>query len=383
MKKEKIYKMIELKHQRLSNQDIAKKIGYSTSSVSFYLRENMKDYKKYKIRNGRVKLSKKTINKMIRLKKQGLSNNKIAEIIGSSRTTVRRYLLENMKNYKKYRQPTRDGLSEQEISTLIDLKHQKLSNIKIAEKVGYSISTVSKYLNKYMEDYSEYAHHISSKPMSKEKINKIIQLRKKGKTLDEIARIIKSATVTISKYLNLHLPYNDVIVYLIRSKVNKEYIPVICAMIDGKSNKDIINNFNISLDIIKEIRHRYYLRISKKVNDFCLSNPNRFKKVKDRSKIIEKLMYIPLKEKLNSVIQKYNLRVLDIEKLNRLIQNISKKMTMAGRRKRVIIGFILRISSDLLLQDCCEYSKTTACSIRNLIHTYQIEPSTYNLISKK
>lgn len=107
---EKIDEMIKLKKERLSNEKIADITGVPYLIVGPNLRKNMEDYDKYSLRRRKDSIPLEMIDKMIKLKKERMYDTEIGKRVGLTPTLVRSILKDHMEDYDKYKYISRKDL---------------------------------------------------------------------------------------------------------------------------------------------------------------------------------------------------------------------------------------------------------------------------------
>ncbi len=140
-----INRIIQLKKNGKTNDKIAQEFKCTRTSIRNYLKKFMLDYNKYKY----FRISRQEINEMIKMKKERKSNKEIAQKLERSIPTVGRYLQKFISDYNKY---TNNRIQQKEITKMIVLKRERLSYKKIGKELNYAESTVGKYIKKFMSD---------------------------------------------------------------------------------------------------------------------------------------------------------------------------------------------------------------------------------------
>lgn len=157
--KEDIKKMIDMKKTKITNVEIAEQLDYSPRTIRVNLKEYMPDYDNYKQNK---KITEKDVKEMIRMKKQGKTNETISEIIGCDAGTVGRHLQENLNDYESFKLDKK--ISEEDIKEMITLKREGKTNDEISNEFDCCSAHVGRILKNEMEDYQEnkqdYHKHI-------------------------------------------------------------------------------------------------------------------------------------------------------------------------------------------------------------------------------
>lgn len=170
-------KIIELRKQGLSTANIGKQLGVSQSSVFQSLPPELKNI-------GLRNVNPDIKDKIIELRKQGLSTNAIGKQLGVSQTTVYNSLPGDLKNISAKKPSTeRKKISSSQVvlDKMIELRKQGLSTTKIGKMLGVSQMTVYNSLPQELKDIG-----LQSTPQDKK--DKIIELRKQGLSLRGISK---------------------------------------------------------------------------------------------------------------------------------------------------------------------------------------------------
>jgi DNA-binding CsgD family transcriptional regulator len=243
-----ISEMVKLKRAGLTNKEIAKRLSISQPTVGQYLKREMRDYEKYK--NLSKKIAEKTISEMVKLKRAGLTNKEIAKKLSVSRITVGRYLRKEMNFYEKYREKGKGKkVTDTAIKKMIEMRREGKTLKEIAKKLSLSHTTVMNYLRKEMSDYIFYCQSkgpsTPPKPFSRQKITHILQLKKTRKSCQEIAKKLHISPASVSRKLRQYMEDYDK--YRLYSKIsNKEIERMIEMRREGKTLKEIGDILGIS-----------------------------------------------------------------------------------------------------------------------------------------
>lgn len=195
MTEKKIKKMIRLKRNRLTNKEIGERIERSRGWVGQILRKHMEDYDKYKYN----KLFNDEIEEMISLKKEEFSNAEIGQRFGKSTARVGQILREHMEDYDKYKLKK---TSDDEIEKMIRLRKLKLSAKKIGDIINRSKTTVLNQLRNNMKNYEKYLPSYMREKRKRKRergINKNITQEKVPPTLKEKNNLSHSE---VCKFIN-------------------------------------------------------------------------------------------------------------------------------------------------------------------------------------
>lgn len=187
-----IDKVIELRKQGLSLTKIGYELGKSANAILRVVKKFDPDYSENTEK--RKENAKDYIKKAIELRKQGLSNAEIGKQLGKDPTSIGNLLRRNDPNYSKSLQDEK-LFREEEIKDIIKLKSQGLSIKDIAKKFNRHSTNISAVLIKYDLEYTKSKN---------EYIKKAIELRNQGLTLKEIGKQLGKDSVTIYSLLKRH-----------------------------------------------------------------------------------------------------------------------------------------------------------------------------------
>ena len=270
----KISDIIELRKQGTSLKDIGFIYKIPSYEISKILKKNLEDYQKYYLRSRKDKPI--DVESIIKMRKNGNSLEKIADINKIHVSTVRKVLLKHLKDYSDY--ALNAPVTEEEIETIIRLRKEKNSIRKIAIKVGHSTGTVGRIIRRNLEDYQKYNQQYISKNkgkrsrLTREEINKIIKLRKQEKTLLDISRITNVSLYLINKTLKTYLEdYQNYYLTKINRVLDKDIKHIIKLRKQGKSIEKIsdtvrFNYGTVNLILIQNLANykKYSLNERKK-----------------------------------------------------------------------------------------------------------------------
>lgn len=231
---ELIEKMVSLYKEGNTAEQVGKALGCSELTVSRRLKklENWKEIEdehtqNYNIVNQetgkRTIITEETTTKIIELYKQGLSAQKIGEILDCGATTVARHIA---------KQPNKEELEieHKANSKIRTITKDDETNIIELYKQGKSIETISKItkLGQYrilnnLENNDNWEEiqkeHEKNKKMtvvSQELVDKMVELYKQGKSTSEIAKILGCSESSVNKYISKQENKDELI------KINKE-----------------------------------------------------------------------------------------------------------------------------------------------------------------
>lgn len=169
--KKTVDKIIKLRQEGLSIDNITEKTGVSVWTVRKYLRLN--GYV-LPVEGKRVALPQKTINKMKKLKKEGYSGTEIAGKLKVSPSVIYKYTSEQ----------TRSKYSAEKMKVLL-IKH-KFNAASVGRELGIERARVSQIIRScgiwewFTDEREKFKNELPEQ---------VLALRKEGKSIDEISEL--------------------------------------------------------------------------------------------------------------------------------------------------------------------------------------------------
>lgn len=232
-----IEKMIELYKEGNTAEQIGKIFGCSELTVSRRLKklENWQDIKEEHTQNynktnqgtgKRTIITEETLAKIVELYKQGLSAKKIGEIVNCGETTVARCI-------SKQSNKAELEIEHKANSTIRTITKEEEKNIAELYKQGKSLGEISKITNlgpervlsnlKKQDNWEEIEkEHTKNKKLTvirQELVDKMVELYKQGKSINEIANILGCGESSVSRHITKQENKDELI------KSNKENSP--------------------------------------------------------------------------------------------------------------------------------------------------------------
>jgi predicted transcriptional regulator len=156
--------------QDLSQKAIAARIGSTQSTVGYYLRNRGESRAPGDLARKRFY----TTERLAALERglwyhaeRGMSMERAAKMVGQSFYTLRKYIYNKKANRphgeairKSRYQRTRRAHAESMTKRVGDLVHQGLKGTEIAERLGISNASVSKYRRRYLDSLNIHSTHV-------------------------------------------------------------------------------------------------------------------------------------------------------------------------------------------------------------------------------
>lgn len=196
-------KIITLRKSGKSTIAISKELNISDDTVRNHLKKlaNFDEIEEEYNKNKNTRTL--AIENVIKLRKDGKTYKEIANIVGFSERTLRNSVA-NLPNkdeieaeYQKNR--TKRNLPEEKVEKMIELRRQGNSYEKIANKLGCGSTSVARKLSELSNFEEIEAEFNKNKDSINNNSEKIIELRKKGCIFSEIAKEINISEKTIRK----------------------------------------------------------------------------------------------------------------------------------------------------------------------------------------
>lgn len=209
--------IIELYKQGKSSFEIEKLLGIGSYRISNLLRnnENWAEIEAENLSNRKISIiTQEKIDKMVELYVQGKSTEEIAEIIKCDQSTVRKHIFsqENKEELIKLHNENiqvRDKkeaiiITPERLDKIIELYKSGKSYKQISEIIGCNQSTVKRKLVKldnYEELKIENLKNTTKKIVTPKDVEKMVELFRQGENVKNIAKTLGYDATTINKYL--------------------------------------------------------------------------------------------------------------------------------------------------------------------------------------
>ena len=257
---EESYKeIIKLYNQGLRGQEIADKIGLSINTVRRYmviLRKEGRLPQSTRKKVQKRKYTKKEIEeqneRIIEQYNKNISVKKIAENIGVPEGTVFNRIKNLILLGRLNKRPNLQQKADQRRQRIIELYKQGVSVEEMSNNLAVSKNTISKYISELISTGEIVPKPKEISPEMKEKYRKILKWRKQGLNAEEMAKRLKCSKATVFNYIKA-LKEIGVIPYNERERVTVEELE--------QENIDIIKWYQQGL-IAKEIAENLGLKLN-------------------------------------------------------------------------------------------------------------------------
>lgn len=371
--------MVRLKREGMTNEEIGERVGYSGSAVGSHLKESLgEEYENLKLSGRKKVITPKDIKRMVKLKREGMTNKEIGERVGYTSPTIAKYLKEALgKEYEKLKLVSnkRGEISMDKKEEMVRLKREGMTNEEIGERVGYTSPTIARYLKEVLgEEYEELKLvPQSKKEIPRDKKEEIITLWKRGLTNTKISEKVGINSAKIGAFLKEEVKdYKGR-----RSNIKKTTRERIIALWkEGYSFKEIGEDIGLKRRTVQSAFYRHIKDLESLKKRY---RPSREDKVRQRKRKARRLFkrqnfkdiaywYVVCKEILlegfSNISARDGFEVLEIiYKILKILKTINKP-----RKPSAIVGLSLYLSRlNITQKEIGETIDISMASIGNLI----------------